>query len=250
LVHHRRDWRPGRENEGNAPEACSVLAAAGAGNRGAIDVAQRRHGRRHQRCAHTLRDQPSMPVSNGLGLFETHALGNRMQISFGSTGAATKLLCGGVTFERGASNPLLAILAPVLHIGRAGDRARSWVGLTTQHILAELDSAAKGADELVTPLAGILLIQAVRTYFEENAETIDYRWLASVRDRQIGQALVILHREPRRPWTVISGAPVSDVPPRPSRRDSRNCLASRRTVTSRVFASTRPQSSSELPIGS
>jgi AraC-like DNA-binding protein len=126
-----------------------------------------------------------------------------MQISFYGTGAATKLLCGGVTFERGASNPLLAILPPVLHIGRAADRARSWVGLTTQHILSELNSAAKGADEVVTRLAGVLLIQAVRTYFEENAETLDCRWLASVRDRQIGQALVMLHREPHRPWTVM-----------------------------------------------
>jgi hypothetical protein len=101
-------------------------------------------------AAHTLRDRPSAPVSNGLGLLRDSRLREPHADLFRRYWRATKLLCGSVTFERGASNPLLAILPPVIGIGRAGDRARSWVGLTTQHILSELNSAAKGADEVVT----------------------------------------------------------------------------------------------------
>ena len=61
-----------------------------------------------------------------------------------------------------------------------------------------------GAQEVVTRLADILFIQAVRAYFEENVETADCGWLAAVRDPQIGQALAILHSHPHRPWTLAS----------------------------------------------
>jgi len=76
--------------------------------------------------------------------------------------------------------------------------------LTTQHVLSELNSQEAGAGEVITRLADILFIQAVRSYFEDNAETAESGWLAAVRDRQIGQALAILHSHPHRPWTVVS----------------------------------------------
>ena len=67
-----------------------------------------------------------------------------------------------------------------------------------------LKSGGPGANEVVTRLADIMFIQAVRRYFEENMETADFGWLAGVRDQQIGQALALLHSHPHRPWTVAS----------------------------------------------
>jgi transcriptional regulator GlxA family with amidase domain len=106
-------------------------------------------------------------------------------------------------FESGAK-PLLTILPPLLHVKRSAEGGRSGLRLTTEHILSELDGGQAGAAEVVTRLADILFIQAVRAYFEENADRAESGWLGAVRDRQIGQALALLHSTPHEPWTVAS----------------------------------------------
>jgi transcriptional regulator GlxA family with amidase domain len=107
-------------------------------------------------------------------------------------------------FEGGVSNPLLAVLPPLLHVKATKNGGRPWLPLTVKHILAELDSDGVGATEVVTRLADILFIQAVRSYFEENADTAEFGWLAAVRHSQIGRALALLHGQPAEPWTVAS----------------------------------------------
>lgn len=105
-------------------------------------------------------------------------------------------------FENGANNPLVALLPPFLHVRGIETGALPWLRLTVEHILAELDSGVVGSKEIVTRLADILFIQAVRSYFDENADTAQVGWLAAVRDHQIGRALALLHASPDQPWTV------------------------------------------------
>jgi AraC-like DNA-binding protein len=105
-------------------------------------------------------------------------------------------------FENGANNPLLAVLPPFLHVRGGKSAASRWLSSTVEHILTELDSGAVGASEVVTRLADILFIQAVRAYIQENADTARTGWLAAARDRQIGRALALLHANPDEPWTV------------------------------------------------
>jgi transcriptional regulator GlxA family with amidase domain len=109
-----------------------------------------------------------------------------------------------MVFENSDSNPLLAILPPLLHVRRTGQGAQPWLGLSTQYVVSELDSRKAGATEVVTRLADILFVQAVRSYFEENANAATSGWLAAARDRQIGPALAILHSQPHSPWTIES----------------------------------------------
>jgi hypothetical protein len=90
-------------------------------------------------------------------------------------------------FEHTATNPLLAVLPPLLHVKATKEGAPPWLRSTVKHVLAELDSDSVGAAEVVTRLADILFIQAVRSYFEENAEAAEFGWLAGVRHPQIGR---------------------------------------------------------------
>ena len=153
---------------------------------------------------HTLQDQLSTPTVNFFDLVQTHVSNNSDVFQAGGSGAVTKFVCGGMQFAHGASTPLLAILPPLLHIPRTKEGARPWLMLTTHHVLSELDGGRAGAAEVVTRLADILFIQAVRAYFEENIDTADSGWLAAVRDQQIGRALAMLHGHPHQPWTVAS----------------------------------------------
>jgi AraC-like DNA-binding protein len=57
---------------------------------------------------------------------------------------------------------------------------------------------------VVTRLAAILFIQALRAYFDEKGDLAETGWLAAVRDEQIGKALALLHSHPHQPLTVSS----------------------------------------------
>jgi len=153
--------------------------------------------------SHTVRDKLGTPTVDFFELVKAHASGANGALRLGGRGALTKILCGGMVFENRDTNPLLAILPPVLHVKRTEERAHR-LRLTTAHVRSELDSGEPGSNEVVTRLADILFIQAVRAYFEENSEAANSGWLAAVRDKQIGQALAILHSHPHRPWTVTS----------------------------------------------
>jgi hypothetical protein len=55
------------------------------------------------------------------------------------------------------------------------------------HIFEELGSGRSGSAAIVTRLADILFMQAVRAYLDENIDTAASGWLAALRDQQIGR---------------------------------------------------------------
>ena len=76
--------------------------------------------------------------------------------------------------------------------------------MTAQHILSELETGGIGSKEVVNRLVDVLFFEAVRAYFEENADMAQSGWLAALRDPQIGRALALLHGRSRRHWTIDS----------------------------------------------
>jgi AraC-like DNA-binding protein len=56
---------------------------------------------------------------------------------------------------------------------------------------------------VITHLADILIIQALRTWIDSAPEA-NRGWLAALRDKQLGRALAAIHREPEKSWTVES----------------------------------------------
>lgn len=154
---------------------------------------------------HTLRDTPSSsPVVDFFELAERHSPDKNRIFRAGGGGALTRFVCGGMQFENDRCNPLIAVLPPLLHVKAIAGGARSWLRLTARHIVEELDAGRAGAAEVVTRLADILFIQAVRAYFDENGDSAETGWLAAVRDGRIGKALALLHSQPHEPWTVSS----------------------------------------------
>src|SRR5215472_4952190 len=152
-------------------------------------------------AAHILRDGHENAVVDFFELVKRHAHGKDRVVRAGGKGRATRFVCGSMQFENGDTNPLVVILPPLLHVKATEQDARPWLGLTVKHVLAELDSGDIGMAEVVTRLVDILFLQAVRSYFEENAGTAQYGWLAAVRDQRVGPALALLHGQLDQPWT-------------------------------------------------
>ena len=153
---------------------------------------------------HTVRNAPETPAVDFFELAKCRAPDKDRIFSTGGDGPITRFVCGGMQFENGTTDPLLAVLPPLLHVKATREGGRAWLRLTVEHVLTELDSGGPGATEVVTRLADILFIQAVRSYFEETADSAESGWLAAVRDPQVGRALALLHGHPDEPWTIAS----------------------------------------------
>src|SRR5262245_7855940 len=152
--------------------------------------------------SHIVRDFPTTPVVDYFDFLKGRALDKQEAFSAGGEGSITRLVCGGMQSENGATDPLLAILPPLIHFKGGGEDATPGLRTTVSHVFEELRSGRSGAAVVVTRLADILFMQAVRAYLDENIDTAESGWLAALRDRQIGQALVLLHDKPHQPWTV------------------------------------------------
>ena len=66
---------------------------------------------------------------------------------------------------------------------------------------AEARERRPGGETVITRLADVLVIHAIRGWIEQDSAA-QSGWLAALRDRQIGRALTLIHRDPARPWTL------------------------------------------------
>src|SRR5690606_25914325 len=68
---------------------------------------------------------------------------------------------------------------------------------------AEARTLQPGGEAVITRLADVLVIQAIRAWIAEDpaAQT---GWHGALQDGQIGRVLLRIHRDPRQAWTVAS----------------------------------------------
>ena len=154
--------------------------------------------------AHAMRDAPSTQTPDFFDLVKRGAPDKTGAFRAGGRGRVTRLMCGGMQFENGVTDPLLALLPRLIHVKQIGERAAPWLQATVAYIVEELESDRAGSGAVVTRLADILFIQAVRAHLDENVDRAASGWLAALRDNQIGRALALLHAQPYEPWTVAS----------------------------------------------
>ena len=152
--------------------------------------------------SHIVRDFPTTPVVDYFDFLKGRAPDKQGAFIAGGEGPVARLVCGGMRSENGPTDPLLAVLPPIIHFKGGGEDAAPGLRTTVSHIFEELGSGHSGAAAVVTRLADILFMQSVRAYLDENIDTAESGWLAALRDQQIGRALVLLHDKPHLPWTV------------------------------------------------
>jgi transcriptional regulator GlxA family with amidase domain len=66
---------------------------------------------------------------------------------------------------------------------------------------SEASARRAGGETVITRLADILVIQAVRAWIDQHADA-QPGWLAALRDPQLGRVIQQVHQSPGRPWTV------------------------------------------------
>ena len=119
----------------------------------------------------------------------------------GGGGAPTSLVCGVVSFDHPAAQQLVALLPAVIHVAR--DDAGEWLAGLLRFMATEAQSQRPGGETVITRLADILVIQAIRAWIERDpaAQT---GWLGALQDPQLGRAIALVHRDPAQPWSLAS----------------------------------------------
>ncbi|MET0405609.1 MAG: AraC family transcriptional regulator [Cystobacter sp.] len=173
------------EFDGRAPLALS-----------AGDVAVLPHG-----GSHTLSDAEGSPiyVMQGGECERARMLGE--SIRMGGEGERTCLVTGSFRFGTHFRSPLFERLPSVLHIpADAPQQAVSSLMNTVQLLLAESTSTSPGSTVILSRLAEILLVQALRTHIAGSQE--EALGLRALSDPPIARALSLIHQQPGEGWTV------------------------------------------------
>ena len=149
---------------------------------------------------HTLASEPGLPTVIGRELVQAASDGGLARARYGGGGAATTMICGFLGSEHGY-NPLIATLPRLLKVDFRESASRAWIEASVRLAAAELTQGRLASSDLVSRLAELLFIEAVRHYAAARAE-LENGWFRGVADPQIARALALVHREMAARWTV------------------------------------------------
>jgi AraC-like DNA-binding protein/mannose-6-phosphate isomerase-like protein (cupin superfamily) len=150
---------------------------------------------------HWVRDQPQTPATELEDILVSAPRDDQRRLHHGGEGPKTGLLCGGFSLHGGARHPLLRALPTALVIRGSGSTQTPWLASTLTMLSAEADSSAPGSEEVVVRLADAMLAHALRlALIDLQAE--DQGRVRALKDRQIAEAIAIIHDQPERGWAV------------------------------------------------
>jgi len=150
-----------------------------------------------------LCDHPQSPTRLCSDVFEGKD-GDR--VAFGGGGQPTDIVGGWFSFDQAGAEPLMSVLPPVLRIGMDSARVQA-LQATMQLIAMETAEHGLGSKLVVSRLADIMFVQAVRAYCLSGAG-VQTGWLAAYTDRRLGAAMRAMHDDIGRDWTAqtLAGA--------------------------------------------
>ncbi len=141
-----------------------------------------------------------LPIQKVTELYET--------LEYGGGGAETGIMYGLVRIDHAASGMLMSLLPDVFKIDPWEQDAGSWLQATLQFIAKEARELRPGGETVITRLADVVVIEAIRRWLN-NAPDANRGWLKAARDAQIGRTIVAIHRAPAADWTVESLAKIA-----------------------------------------
>ena len=152
---------------------------------------------------HLLTSDPELPPAKLFDLPRQQISERYELLRYGGGGDATTLICGAVRFSHPAARHLIELMPKIICIESWSSPELSWIQSTLRLMAAEASSLRPGGETVITRLADILVIQAIRSWMAEDP-TAQSGWLAALKDKQIGQSILLIHRNPEYKWSVAA----------------------------------------------
>jgi AraC-like DNA-binding protein len=162
------------------------------------DLALVPHGKGHQ-----LTSEPGTPTGQLFDLPREQISERYEVLRHGGGGAATSMICGAVRFAHPAAQHLVQFLPSTIIIDAWSSPQMEWMQSTLRLMAAEAKELRPGGETVITRLADILVIQAIRSWMATDP-TAQSGWLGALQDKQIGRALLLIHRNAGQAWTIAS----------------------------------------------
>jgi len=124
----------------------------------------------------------------------------------GGGGPTSDLVCGAVRVDHPAGHHVVRLLPQLIHIDSGWSSQtgmEGWMRSTMQLLAAEAQELRPGGETIITRLADVLVVQAIRTWIERDPSA-QTGWLRGLHDPRIGRALTLVHRAPAHAWSVES----------------------------------------------
>lgn len=121
----------------------------------------------------------------------------------GGGGDFSHITCGVVRFDHVAAKRLISLLPSVIVLEASDDSDDVWLQSTLRFITREAEQLRPGGETVITRLADILVIQAIRSWIDGAAHA-ERGWIGALRDERIGRTLAAIHRAPEHDWTLAS----------------------------------------------
>ena len=147
----------------------------------------------------------SEPGAHAAGLFEIprKQLSDRYELLLhGGSGEPTSMMCGAVRFDHPAAIQLVNLLPRLIHVDGSSSHME-WAQSLLQFMASEAKQMRPGGETVITRLADILVIQAIRSWIEDDPAAQE-GWLGALQDRHIGRSISLIHRDPSTNWSVES----------------------------------------------
>jgi AraC-like DNA-binding protein len=148
----------------------------------------------------------SEPGARAVKLFdlEREEVSDRYEVlRHGGGGTAATVICGVVRFDHPAAQQLIRLLPRQINVDAWSSSEMEWIQSTLRLIAVEARELRAGGETVITRLADILVIQAIRAWLARDPVS-QTGWLGALRDRQIGRAIALIHRNPGGDWTLAS----------------------------------------------
>jgi AraC-like DNA-binding protein len=156
-----------------------------------------------QGAGHRLCSDPAAPAPGILDLPREEISDRYEVLRHGGSGALTRMICGAVRFDHPAARNLVALLPEIIYLDGASTPDVVSMHGTLALIAAETRHLRPGGEAVITRLADILIIQAIRWWMETDPSA-QTGWLGALRDEHIGRALALIHGDPARDWTIAA----------------------------------------------
>jgi AraC-like DNA-binding protein len=156
------------------------------------------HGR-----GHILSSAPGVTAARLFDLPRELSSDRYEHLRHGGGGTPTTMLCAAVRFDDLSAHHLLLLLPRIIMVDAWDSPELEWLQSTLRFLTTEARELRAGGETVITRLADILVIQAIRSWIASDAQA-QTGWLRALRDKQIGRAIALIHRDPARDWTLVS----------------------------------------------
>jgi len=113
--------------------------------------------------------------------------------------ASAVVVCGFIGCDLRPFNPLIEALPRLLHLPAGGVGA--WVAPVLHQAVSESRESRPGSAAVLERVSEMVFVDAARRYLESLPEDAS-GWLAALRDRHVGKAISLMHKQPAESWTI------------------------------------------------